>query len=163
MCLLDKRLPNFSFFLFVSFVKNIKFSPYSPYPAFACTRMHAHVLYSPRCSTFAPKHTHTFLCSLTALRLGSLVSGILSSKSRSSQMSDSRQTPTSSVQSKFLRSGGEMCCFECPPVIQSPLEESDLCLTSCDPDGDIIALDLDVWVFKSDRTLFGKMYLCFHP
>ncbi|XP_051240616.1 calcium/calmodulin-dependent protein kinase type II delta 2 chain isoform X1 [Dicentrarchus labrax] len=33
-----------------------------------------------------------------ALRLGSLVSGILSSKSRSSQMSDSRQTPTSSVQ-----------------------------------------------------------------
>ncbi|XP_062244168.1 calcium/calmodulin-dependent protein kinase type II delta 2 chain isoform X2 [Platichthys flesus] len=33
-----------------------------------------------------------------AFRLGSLVSGILSSKSRSSQMSDSRQTPTSSVQ-----------------------------------------------------------------
>ncbi|XP_060921185.1 calcium/calmodulin-dependent protein kinase type II delta 2 chain isoform X2 [Labrus mixtus] len=33
-----------------------------------------------------------------AIRLGSLVSGILSSKSRSSQMSDSRQTPTSSVQ-----------------------------------------------------------------
>uniref|UniRef100_M4ADE3 calcium/calmodulin-dependent protein kinase n=1 Tax=Xiphophorus maculatus TaxID=8083 RepID=M4ADE3_XIPMA len=33
-----------------------------------------------------------------ALRLGSLVSGVLSSKSRSSQMSDSGQTPTSSVQ-----------------------------------------------------------------
>ncbi|XP_005942661.1 calcium/calmodulin-dependent protein kinase type II delta 2 chain isoform X2 [Haplochromis burtoni] len=33
-----------------------------------------------------------------ALRLGSLVSGILSSKSRSSQMSDSRQTPNSSIQ-----------------------------------------------------------------
>ncbi|XP_035023180.1 calcium/calmodulin-dependent protein kinase type II delta 2 chain isoform X3 [Hippoglossus stenolepis] len=33
-----------------------------------------------------------------ALRLGSLVSGLLSSKSRSSQMSDSRQTPTSSLQ-----------------------------------------------------------------
>ncbi|XP_034714545.1 calcium/calmodulin-dependent protein kinase type II delta 2 chain isoform X2 [Etheostoma cragini] len=33
-----------------------------------------------------------------AVHLGSLVSGILSSKSRSSQMSDSRQTPTSSVQ-----------------------------------------------------------------
>ncbi|XP_077426313.1 calcium/calmodulin-dependent protein kinase type II delta 2 chain isoform X2 [Vanacampus margaritifer] len=33
-----------------------------------------------------------------ALRLGSLVSGILSSKSRSSQMSESRQTPTSSFQ-----------------------------------------------------------------
>ncbi|XP_008315203.1 calcium/calmodulin-dependent protein kinase type II delta 2 chain isoform X4 [Cynoglossus semilaevis] len=33
-----------------------------------------------------------------ALRLGGLVSGLLSSKSRSSQMSDSRQTPTSSVQ-----------------------------------------------------------------
>ncbi|XP_028332093.1 calcium/calmodulin-dependent protein kinase type II delta 2 chain isoform X1 [Gouania willdenowi] len=33
-----------------------------------------------------------------ALRLGSLVSGMLSSKSRSSQMSDSRQTPTSSIQ-----------------------------------------------------------------
>lgn len=107
--------------------------------------------------------THPSLCSLTALRLGSLVSGILSSKSRSSQMSDSRQTPTSSVQSKFLRSGEEMCCFEYPPVIQSPLEESDFCLTSCDPDGDIIALDLDVWVFKSDCTLFSKIYLCFHP
>ncbi|XP_035992809.1 calcium/calmodulin-dependent protein kinase type II delta 2 chain [Fundulus heteroclitus] len=33
-----------------------------------------------------------------ALRLGSLVSGVLSSKSRSSQMSDSGQTPTSSIQ-----------------------------------------------------------------
>ncbi|KAM4584340.1 calcium/calmodulin-dependent protein kinase type II delta 2 chain isoform X6 [Leuresthes tenuis] len=33
-----------------------------------------------------------------ALGLGSLVSGMLSSKSRSSQMSDSRQTPTSTVQ-----------------------------------------------------------------
>ncbi|XP_061568209.1 calcium/calmodulin-dependent protein kinase type II delta 2 chain isoform X2 [Cololabis saira] len=33
-----------------------------------------------------------------ALRMGSLVSSVLSSKSRSSQMSDSRQTPTSSVQ-----------------------------------------------------------------
>ncbi|XP_075886839.1 calcium/calmodulin-dependent protein kinase type II delta 2 chain isoform X2 [Nelusetta ayraudi] len=33
-----------------------------------------------------------------AVRLGSLVSGILSSKSRSSQVSESRQTPTSSVQ-----------------------------------------------------------------
>nr|XP_049577590.1 calcium/calmodulin-dependent protein kinase type II delta 2 chain isoform X1 [Syngnathus scovelli] len=33
-----------------------------------------------------------------ALRLGSLVSGILSSKSRSTQMSESRQTPTSSFQ-----------------------------------------------------------------
>lgn len=39
-----------------------------------------------------------------ALRLGSLVSGILSSKSHSSQMSDSRQTPTSSIQSKSLHS-----------------------------------------------------------
>ncbi|XP_032355762.1 calcium/calmodulin-dependent protein kinase type II delta 2 chain isoform X7 [Etheostoma spectabile] len=35
-----------------------------------------------------------------AVHLGSLVSGILSSKSRSSQMSDSRQTPTSSVQTR---------------------------------------------------------------
>ncbi|XP_035023190.1 calcium/calmodulin-dependent protein kinase type II delta 2 chain isoform X4 [Hippoglossus stenolepis] len=35
-----------------------------------------------------------------ALRLGSLVSGLLSSKSRSSQMSDSRQTPTSSLQTR---------------------------------------------------------------
>ncbi|XP_034389165.1 calcium/calmodulin-dependent protein kinase type II delta 2 chain isoform X3 [Cyclopterus lumpus] len=35
-----------------------------------------------------------------ARRLGSLVSGILSSKSRSSQMSDSRLTPTSSVQTR---------------------------------------------------------------
>ncbi|RVE76388.1 hypothetical protein OJAV_G00007390 [Oryzias javanicus] len=33
-----------------------------------------------------------------ALRLGSLVGGILSSKSRSSQMSDSSQTPTSTIQ-----------------------------------------------------------------
>lgn len=44
-------------------------------------------------------HKHTQTCP-TALRLGGLVSGLLSSKSRSSQMSDSRQTPTSSVQSK---------------------------------------------------------------
>ncbi|MEQ2232606.1 Calcium/calmodulin-dependent protein kinase type II delta 2 chain [Ilyodon furcidens] len=35
---------------------------------------------------------------IKALRLGSLVSGVLSSKSRSSQMSDSGQTPTSSIQ-----------------------------------------------------------------
>lgn len=58
LCLPDKLLPNFSFFLSVYFVKNIKFPPYSPYPAFACTWMHAHVLYSPRCSASAPTHTH---------------------------------------------------------------------------------------------------------
>lgn len=57
--------------------------------------------------TLIHTHTHQFIQSPTARRLGSLVSGILNSKSRSSQMSDSRQTPTSSVQSKSLyREGG---------------------------------------------------------
>lgn len=52
---------------------------------------------------------------ISALRLGSLVSGILSSKSRSSQMSDSRQTPNSSIQSKSSTMG-KMPYFAYPVI-----------------------------------------------
>lgn len=86
--------------------------------------------------SLSPPITHTWqpitlpsVRPLKAHRLGSLVSGLLSSKSRSSQICDSRQTPTSSVQSKSLCSGGDalFCSFL-------------KCLKSCVPDVQIISL-----------------------
>lgn len=66
---------------------------------------------------WTPNHSiiQSFNHPISALRLGSLVSGILSSKSRSSQMSDSRQTPNSSIQSKSSTMG-KMPYFAYPVI-----------------------------------------------
>lgn len=87
---------------------------------------HVH-LYTP------PTHTHTcartntpslhltpthvpFPCeSPSARHLGSLVSSFVSSKNRSSQMSESRQTPTSSVQCKSHPRAGRVVPLSSPP------------------------------------------------
>lgn len=135
------NLSNFYFFPFVL----LKISPHNnPILLFPiCVYIHTCLKRPwPVPPIHTHKHTHTYhtthtwnpithpsMC-LTALRLGSLVSGILSSKSRSSQMSDSRQTPTSSVQSKshHLGGGGIALLWSPPPPTQSSMEKSDLCI-----------------------------------
>lgn len=70
--------------------------------------------------------THALPCeSPSALRLGSLVSSFMSSKNRSSQMSDSRQTPTSSVQCKSHPRGGRVVPLSSPPAIPSIATERE--------------------------------------
>ena len=108
------------FLLFLVFCWKYPFFPTIPILSFLHTYINIYALNNPdllnitnpTCTLDNQSHTH--LCNLTALRLGSLVSGILSSKSRSSQMSDSRQTPTSSIQSKSFHRGGN-----CPVLFPS--------------------------------------------
>lgn len=71
----------------------------------------------------------------SALRLGSLVSSFVSSKNRSSQMSDSRQTPTSSVQCKSHPRGGRVVPLSSPPAVPSIATEKEAEVWSCAPDG----------------------------
>lgn len=107
------NVPNFYFFSpFLCFLEKSHISILTlPIHTHECPKQPSSLLYPPHKQMhLTPNHT-PIRRSPTALRLGSLVSGILSSKSRSSQMSDSRQTPTSSVQSKSLHSGGELPCF----------------------------------------------------
>lgn len=126
--------------------------------------------------------THPSMQPLTAVRLGSLVSGILSSKSRSSQMSDSRQTPTSSVQSKSdWRSVLFPSCY--PVISEGKWSLLVKCLKSCVPDEQNNFLGLDKWVFDTvygvrifvhlmhwlsflqwNKTCFWPLNIClFHP
>lgn len=103
---------------------------------------------------------------LTALHLGSLVRGILSSKNRSSQMSDSRQTPISSVhsksdsrqtstssgQNKFLCSGED--ALSVALLLPSPHQRKviSLCKVSLVPNN---FLGLDNWVFVTVVWVIG--------
>lgn len=86
-------------------------------PPFPHTHTHTHKHLKP---TFMPS------CAASpALRLGSLVSSFMSSKNRSSQLSDSRQTPTSSVQCKSHPDGGRVSLLSSPPVILSITAEKE--------------------------------------
>lgn len=84
-------------------------------------------LTQPMFTFIDPPHTHThyhhtwnpLTCpSPSALRLCSLVSSFVSSKNRSSQMSDSRQTPTSSVQCKSHPGGRRVAPLSSPPATE---------------------------------------------
>lgn len=101
--------------------------PFAPHNQYVHLCLHNFHLYRP------PHHTHTHLkpthmpsCAASpALRLGSLVSSFMSSKNRSSQLSDSRQTPTSSVQCKSHPDGGRVAPLSAPSVILSITAEKE--------------------------------------